>query len=395
MELSEKLFLRKYWKVEEILLLLFNRSKSVEIKRDFYVEEDFTLLKSKFEKKISKAIKSGDLKTHKALDDDNSDYLDRNGFFVWLLASKYGIDINRYLRGGEHEAVFYDGPDYLDFSDRVYGGGTFTRHEAFCYLRGISTTQDKTTWSDDDIRKHLKFDAYENNKERLNCKEILVIAGKAGLPVPDEMQIPIDEAKKFGTHDQKKTASSWHDITLTLLANNLIEYSCDGTKFKKSLEEFGLATQGNKELTMTGEVLFKLSHQVKHLNNIRPIDSERQIISRIRDALRKLCGLTGDPFQPFNKDDGYKLKCKLFNETKAGDQREEKRAIHVQYNDDELIFDIEDNEGQRYMDDPDNYNPNIAKFPINDPNVDDEDNDPNVDDEDNDPNVDDEDNDPN
>ncbi len=196
MELSKELYLRKYWKVEEILFLIFGKCKDKngsgfvtrcdekKIEDRFDDAKDFTIHKSELEKEISKAIKSGNLEEHIAWDGDYLDYLDRYEFSNWILASKYKIDIDELLYGGSIEAQFDEKPDYLDLSDRVYGGGTFSRHDAFCYLRGIPIANDKTTWSDEDIKNYQKFDAYENNKERLNYKEILAIAGKAGLPSP-------------------------------------------------------------------------------------------------------------------------------------------------------------------------------------------------------------------
>jgi len=223
MELSKELYLRRYWKVEEILFLIFGkrqykdesgntryttRCDEVEIEDRFDDAKNFTICKSEFEKEILDAIKSGDLKTHKA------SYLGRYEFSDWLTL-KFKIDIDESLYGGSPEFRFDDGPDYLDFSDRVYGGGTFTRHEAFCYLARISITNDKTTWSDEDIKKHLKFDAYENNKEKLTYKEILAIAGKENLSVPREIEIIIEEAKKF----IKKNLEI--DIEMQLLINEL------------------------------------------------------------------------------------------------------------------------------------------------------------------------------
>jgi len=229
MELSKELYPRKYWKVEEILFLIFGKCKDkngpgfvtrrdkVKIEDGFDDAKNFTLYKSEFEKEISKAIDSVDLTEHKALDDDNSDYLDRYDFSNWLLAHKYKIDINHYLYEARLEIILGKKPDYLDFSDRVYGGGTFTRHEAFCYLRGIPINKDKTTWPDDDIRNYLKFDAYENDKEKLNYEEILAIAGKENLSVPREIEIIIEEAKKF----IKKNLII--DIEMQLLINELHE----------------------------------------------------------------------------------------------------------------------------------------------------------------------------
>jgi len=378
MELSKELYFRKYWKVEEILFLIFGKCKDKngsgfvtrrdeeKIEDGFDDAKNFTLFKSEFEEEISKAIKSGDLKEHKALGGDNSDYLDRYEFSDWLTL-KYKIDINHYLYEERLDIILDKKPDYLDFSDRVYGGGTFTRHEAFCYLRGIPITQNKTTWSDDDNRNYLKFDAYENDKEKLTYKEILVIDGKENLNVSREIEIIIEEAERFGTQDQKKTASSWHDITLTLLDNNRIECSFDNTKFKKSLEEIGLAKQGNQKLIKPGWVLLGLSNRVKYPETRSPSDSQRQIISRIRDALRELCGLTDDPFLPANPADGYKLKCKLIDKTTAGDQREQERATHVQFNDAKPNFAREKDLTQDWIDKTTGY----------DPNIDDEDHDPN------------------
>jgi len=387
MKLSNELYFRKYWKAEEILFLIFGKCKDKNgsgfvTRRDeekiedvSYDAKNFTLFKSEFEEEISKAIKSGDLKKHKALDDDNPDYLGRHEFSDWLNL-KYKIDINHYLSEERSDIMFDEKPDYRDFSDRVYGGGTFTRHEAFCYLRGIPINKDKTTWSDDDIRNFLKFDAYENDKEKLTYKEILAIAGKENINVSREIEIIIEEAERFGTQDQKKTAINWHNITLTLLADKLIEYSFEGGGHKKSLEDIGLAKQGNQKLTKPGGVLLGLSNQSKYPVNKSPDDSERQDISKIRDALKKLCGLTDDPFHPFNPIYGWTLKCALINNTRLSEQRAKDRAPHEIFDDNKhspniddvgLALDGEKELGQAWLD----------KRAGHGPNVDDEDNDPN------------------
>jgi len=154
----------------------------------------------------------------------------------------------------------------------------------------------------------------------------------------DYMRVPLQEHKKDKTQE---TASSWEGITLTLLAKNLIECSFDNTKFKRSLEEIGLAKQGNQELTKPGGVLLRLSRRAKYPINKAPADSEKKDISKIRDALKKLCGLTDDPFLLINPADGYKLKCKLIDNTKLSDLREKDRAIHVPLDDDTRPYEEE------------------------------------------------------
>ena len=55
--------------------------------------------------------------------------------------------------------------------------------------------------------------------------------------------------------------------------------------------------------------------------------------------LRELCDLGGDPFHPINSSYGYKLKCKLIDNTKAGDQRAKEHAIHVPLYEDTRPYD--------------------------------------------------------
>ena len=166
----------------------------------------------------------------------------------------------------------------------------------------------------------------------------------------------LQEHKKDKT---QKTASSWNDITLTLLANNRIECSFEGGSLRKSLEEIGLAKKGNQKLAKPGLVLLGFPHQVKYPVAEHPTQAEKRNISRIRDALRKLCGLTGDPFHPINSSYGYKLKCKLIDNTKLSDLRAKERAIEVSYDGNKHNFARDDDDAQRFMDDPANYDPSV------------------------------------
>ena len=45
--------------------------------------------------------------------------------------------------------------------------------------------------------------------------------------------------------------------------------------------------------------------------------------------LRKLTGLPGDPFYPYNKDDGWRPRFKLINLENIGAERAKKQAIHI------------------------------------------------------------------
>jgi len=197
MELRKELYFRKYWKVEEILLLLSEGCESDDSGDVFDDAKGRTIYISEFEKAISEAIESGALETHKASDGDNSDYLDKNEFFVWLLASKYDRDINYFLYEVSIEFALYNGPDRTVFARAVREGGLFTLEQAFRHLAGMPATENKAHWSKEDKASFEAFEIAANGKETFNPEEIIATAKKANIHIPEEMQIPIDEAKKF------------------------------------------------------------------------------------------------------------------------------------------------------------------------------------------------------
>ena len=106
---------------------------------------------------------------------------------------------------------------------------------------GIPTTCKKIAhWSKEGKASFEAFKVAANGKKEFTPQESVATAKKADICITEEILIIIEEAERFGTHDQKKTASSWHDITLTLLANNRIGCSFDTPNSESRLKSMAL-----------------------------------------------------------------------------------------------------------------------------------------------------------
>lgn len=178
LDLPEKLPLLYYWEIEDILNVYESD------------EDESSKSSSELKKDISNAVKERKLTKYK------STYLQKDEFLGWFYG-KYGYTFSTLLNDPPISFLTSDEPDYTLFSKAVYSNGKFTIRDAFCYLAKIPITRDEEQWSQEQIEDYHRFTTFVGEDENLYPQDIISIAERAGLPLPEEMQIPIEEIKKF------------------------------------------------------------------------------------------------------------------------------------------------------------------------------------------------------
>lgn len=156
---------------------------------------------------------------------------------------------------------------------------------------------------------------------------------------------------------QPAPKQNWQDITIKLYADNYLGYSDFNKKLKKvSFSDMTLMGKRKNEPNNVGGLLIGLSRGIKFPPGISPLDSEKTLISKLRNVLKNLTGIEDDPFYAFNQDQGWKPKFKLIDDRDNASKRAKERAVHVSFdeNQDSVAwtdkpFDDEEDEAARWL----------------------------------------------
>jgi hypothetical protein len=71
-------------------------------------------------------------------------------------------------------------------------------------------------------------------------------------------------------------------------------------------------------------------------------------ISRLRAALRRLTGISADPFRKYNPADGWRPRFQLIDDRRNAEERAKNQAQHVPY-DDTRDYQAEDDEAGEWL----------------------------------------------
>lgn len=143
--------------------------------------------------------------------------------------------------------------------------------------------------------------------------------------------------------------AAWEDVTIKILANYRISFSLKKGKFSiKSFREIGLMHKSYDKPNNHGLILIGLSEGMKFPGSSTLEKKHKTAISKLRDCLRNLTGMQTDPFQVYNKHDGYKPRFKLIDDRSNADRRAEEAAYHETYID-------EDHPDSKTIDNDDGY----------------------------------------
>ncbi|MDO8270438.1 MAG: hypothetical protein Q7U82_00765 [Gammaproteobacteria bacterium] len=176
-------------------------------------------------------------------------------------------------------------------------------------------------------------------------------AFRFGIQVPD-----------IGDHSTTPVEVAWDKIKIKIYADYKIGFWVGEGEYKKSsFQNIGLMGKRKNDSNKLGGILIGLSKGKRFPKGKTPNGADKAAICKLRGALKKLAGLSKDPFTPFNEADGWKPRFTLIDDGRNADKRAKERSVHVQFDeqmDYELPdFDNEDDEAGKFI----NSRPNTAK----------------------------------
>jgi len=126
---------------------------------------------------------------------------------------------------------------------------------------------------------------------------------------------------------------NWKDVTIKIYKDYrigcFIGKEARITGHFRDIHLMGIAKKTPNNL---GIILIDMSHGKKFPAAVSPKANEKTAIAKIRTALKKLTGITQDPFYHINEYDGWRPKFTLEDDQKNADLRAKKRAIRVDFN---------------------------------------------------------------
>lgn len=146
-----------------------------------------------------------------------------------------------------------------------------------------------------------------------------------------------------------KKIERWEDCVIKIYSDYRIGLLKGVEGYSKhSFHDIDLMGKRKYKPNKLGKILIWLS--LKQPTSTFPKGITRKDISNLRDALRQLTGLTGNPFFPLNEKENYIPRFKIINDERNADERAKREAASYEY-DDSLAygevrdFDDEDDEG--------------------------------------------------
>lgn len=126
----------------------------------------------------------------------------------------------------------------------------------------------------------------------------------------------------------------WEDVTIKIQANYRIAYSLKKGDFKrgKTFLDIGLMGRRRIEPNNLGATLIGLSQGKKFPKGKSAVPGDKTAISKLRNALKNLTGLSGDPFYAFNEGDGWMPRFKVIDDRRNADERAKRGVKPVSFN---------------------------------------------------------------
>ena len=129
-------------------------------------------------------------------------------------------------------------------------------------------------------------------------------------------------------------AVTWADVTIKIYKSYSIRYYFGKEKQKLShFRAIDLMGERQNNPNKQGGILIGLSMNKKFPNAVGLSGADKKAMTDLRKSLRKLTGLSGNPFLSYNKADGYKAKFKLQDCRRISDERAKAKAQYESYSD--------------------------------------------------------------
>lgn len=165
-------------------------------------------------------------------------------------------------------------------------------------------------------------------------------------------QVPTADSR--GIVQASNISPRWEDVEIRIYADYLIGYSINKGQFaRRHFREIGLMGERKSAPNALGATLIRLSHGKKFPTGKTADGNVRKALTDIRNALKKLTGISSDPFYSFNEGDGWKPRFKLIDALKSADERARDNAIHVAFDEERhgtKDYEDEGDEAQDWID---------------------------------------------
>jgi hypothetical protein len=162
-------------------------------------------------------------------------------------------------------------------------------------------------------------------------------ADRYGINIP--ISIPISSNNPIVV-DESSQNFRWEDVTIKIWKDYKIGYSLKKGEFRRSnFKKIGLMGEVKNLPNQLGTILIGLSKGKNYPVGDHPYDKEKTAISKLRNALLKLTGLSEDPFFPINKSEGWKPKFTLINDENNAEVRAQKKAKFESFDETKHVVD--------------------------------------------------------
>jgi hypothetical protein len=150
--------------------------------------------------------------------------------------------------------------------------------------------------------------------------------------------------------DSLPSDTKWEDIVIKIYDEYRIGWNANpGKWYHSSFREIGLMGIRKNDVNALGVLLVGMSMGKRFPSGRNPQPKDKTSISKLRDSLCKLTGLSSDPFVAFNEADGWKPRFSLVDDRRNSEERAKRKAVHVPLDFEAPDFEDEDDEAGRFL----------------------------------------------
>ena len=168
-----------------------------------------------------------------------------------------------------------------------------------------------------------------SEKELNGIKEIKQPENKVGETSSTTINVPLGSLEEF----REMTGLGWLEVTITLVAGDLIEVAARDVIKRVTYGEFGLIDKriGKGVLSEPGKRLLDIA-----TNKLAKHPQHKKHFSRLRVILKAALGIKGNPIPAISISGPtkYSPQFNLVDARKRADKRARKRATHTEFKDD-------------------------------------------------------------
>jgi glycine cleavage system regulatory protein len=180
---------------------------------------------------------------------------------------------------------------------------------------------------------HSLFQRIEMERENPDTSLVFVSGSNTELTLDsviawalDEYDIDIFQSPA----EPKQEKAKWENVKIKIYENYKLGLFVNGKLTKKSsFQDIDLIGSRKNDSNKLGGILIGLSQSKKFPGIARPEAKDKTALSKLRKSLKKLTGISDDPFFPFNESDGWRPRFKLIDDRLNADERAKKEAKHL------------------------------------------------------------------